>query len=224
MLRRNHFLPDNIQHNLHTAKSRYGEFFVTLKSDLKSITSIRKGSQLSRLIRHSLSRLNIKKLAGKNLAYALILSSLITKPTFTDFNDPKDVSHPGNTPLVIHTNITTRYPVESVHLTQKYSLVHPGIDLDGVTGDNVYPILEGVVADIQYSKVGYGNAILINHPNGLTTLYAHLSKIYVIKDESVKTTSIIGLMGATGRATGDHLHFEVRKNGVLVNPLSVLNQ
>ena len=68
----------------------------------------------------------------------------------------------------------------------------------------------------------YGNAILINHGSGFLSLYAHLSKILVKKDDIVTNQTVIGKIGATGRAFGDHLHLEIYENGKTINPLSVL--
>jgi murein DD-endopeptidase MepM/ murein hydrolase activator NlpD len=69
---------------------------------------------------------------------------------------------------------------------------------------------------------GYGNRILIDHGNGYTTLYAHLSKIYVSAGQTVRRGDPVGKMGSTGRSTGTHLHFEVHQSGVSKNPLDFL--
>jgi len=71
-------------------------------------------------------------------------------------------------------------------------------------------------------NIGYGNRVLIDHGNGFQTLYAHLSRIYVTAGQTVKRGDQIGQMGSTGRSTGVHLHFELRKEGALVDPLAYL--
>ena len=69
---------------------------------------------------------------------------------------------------------------------------------------------------------GFGNHIVITHPNGIDTLYAHLSSIHVSEGQRVSRGQVIGAVGNTGRSTGPHLHFEVRKNGQRVNPTPYL--
>ena len=71
---------------------------------------------------------------------------------------------------------------------------------------------------------GYGNMIMIDHGTGFQTLYAHLSAIFVSCDQNVTQGQTIGSAGATGHASGPHLHFEVRKNGGFINPWNVLGQ
>lgn len=128
----------------------------------------------------------------------------------------------SETAVALNTEKGVQYPVENVEITQGYKIFHPGIDLDGITGDPIKPIKAGFVEAISRSKYAYGNAIIINHGNQLTSLYAHLSKILVTEGQEVTINTVIGEMGATGRAYGDHLHLEIRDNGVPINPTSVL--
>ena len=72
-------------------------------------------------------------------------------------------------------------------------------------------------------RYGYGNLVEINHGNGYVTLYAHNQKNLVALGDTVHQGQTIALMGATGRATGPHLHFEVHKDGKSVNPLKFVN-
>lgn len=115
-----------------------------------------------------------------------------------------------------------QYPTKEIKITQGYSFFHPGLDLDGITGDEIKPIKAGRVEAVSHSKYAYGNAVLVNHGNRLASLYAHLSKIEVNEGEEVSTLTKLGEMGATGRSFGDHLHLEIRENGVPINPYLVL--
>ncbi|GIM28938.1 metalloendopeptidase [Clostridium polyendosporum] len=94
---------------------------------------------------------------------------------------------------------------------------HHGIDIVGNIGDPIKSALGGIVKEIGYSNV-YGNMIILNHGNGIETVYGHCSKIIVKSGETVKKGDIIGKIGSTGRSTGPHLHFELRVNGRAIDP------
>ena len=100
---------------------------------------------------------------------------------------------------------------------------HAGLDIAAETGQPVYATAEGVVKDAGYQNA-YGNLIVIEHGFGLESRYGHLSAMSVAKGDPVKRGDIIGRVGATGRATGSHLHYEVLANGRLLNPLQLLTQ
>jgi len=94
---------------------------------------------------------------------------------------------------------------------------HRGIDLPMPKGSDVYATFDGKVRVAKYSS-GYGNLVVIRHSNGLETFYGHLSQINVKQDEWVEAGQLIGLCGATGRASGSHLHYEVRYLGYAIDP------
>ncbi|MEZ5375400.1 MAG: peptidoglycan DD-metalloendopeptidase family protein [Acidimicrobiales bacterium] len=99
--------------------------------------------------------------------------------------------------------------------------LHAGIDLGAGTGTPIAASAGGTVIHAgPYG--GYGNAVIINHGNGITTLYAHQSKIAVSTGQQVGRGEVIGYVGSTGNSTGPHLHFEVRVNGSAVNPRGYL--
>lgn len=95
--------------------------------------------------------------------------------------------------------------------------MHYGMDIDLETGDPVSVAFEGKVRFAGYSK-SYGNLVVVRHPSGLETYYAHLSKIQVKSGDYIQPGEIIGLGGNTGRSYGSHLHFEVRFLGKPINP------
>ncbi|MFA4871564.1 MAG: peptidoglycan DD-metalloendopeptidase family protein [Patescibacteria group bacterium] len=99
---------------------------------------------------------------------------------------------------------------------------HSGLDLGMPSGTPVASAEAGYVAKVALGTRWYGNYILIIHNNNLATLYAHLSSANVKSDQYVSQGQIIGLSGNTGFSSGPHLHFEVRYNGIPVNPLSYL--
>ena len=94
---------------------------------------------------------------------------------------------------------------------------HPGIDIADALGTDVVATGDGLVIEAE-PDAGYGRSILIDHGDGITTRYAHLSRIFVVVGEQVKQGEIIGAIGMSGRTTGPHLHYEVRIHGTPVNP------
>jgi murein DD-endopeptidase MepM/ murein hydrolase activator NlpD len=103
----------------------------------------------------------------------------------------------------------------------RYGKFHSGIDITDNNGRSVRAADSGVVVYSRYKK-HYGKTIIIEHENGLKTIYGHLAKLYVKRGMQVIQGQKIGKMGSSGRSTGIHLHFEVHKNGKLVNPLKHL--
>lgn len=95
---------------------------------------------------------------------------------------------------------------------------HHGVDFVTAEGKNVYATGDGIVTFVRYSRTGYGNEIVIDHNFGFETRYGHLSSIKIEKGQKVKRGQIIGAVGATGRATGPHLHYEVLFNDKTVDP------
>lgn len=96
---------------------------------------------------------------------------------------------------------------------------HTGMDIAGCgKGSNIYAAAAGTVVTVKWGSTGYGNHIIINHGDGVQTLYAHLNDIYVAKNQYVNQGDVIGAMGRTGNATGVHLHFEIRINGQYIDP------
>lgn len=102
--------------------------------------------------------------------------------------------------------------------TSMYQIFHTGIDIAGKINDPVNPAMDGTVIYAGEIFWGYGKHIIIDNGNSVTTIYAHLNKIYVYKGQKVTTADVIGVQGQTGWATGPHLHFETRLYGIPVNP------
>jgi len=101
----------------------------------------------------------------------------------------------------------------------KIKKFHEGVDFTAPVGTEIYATGDGVVTTVERLKVGYGNYIVIDHGFNYETLYAHLSKFNVRRGQKVKRGQVIGFIGNTGRSTAPHLHYEVRRNGVPVNPI-----
>ncbi len=131
---------------------------------------------------------------------------------------------------------TPQLPVESLGsaqfiwpatgtITQYFSWYHPAIDIANLAGGPIHAADSGTVIVAGWvDNSGYGNRVVIDHGNGYTTLYAHMSAIYVSVGQKVSKGDVLGMMGSTGRSTGTHCHFEIRKDGVAQNPLAFLNK
>ena len=98
--------------------------------------------------------------------------------------------------------------------------MHEGMDFTAKTGTPIYATGDGVVARADNTASGYGNHIVIRHGFGYETLYAHLSKYKARAGQRVKRGDVIGYVGSTGRSEGPHCHYEVHKDGKVVNPLN----
>ncbi len=100
---------------------------------------------------------------------------------------------------------------------------HLGVDYAAPTGTPVRSVGQGIV-DVAGNQGGFGNVVMVKHASGQTTVYAHLSRIYVKRGQPVAQGQTIGLVGATGWATGPHLHFEFRVNGQHKDPITMARQ
>jgi len=100
---------------------------------------------------------------------------------------------------------------------------HYGTDLKLQVGDTVYAAFEGKVRVVKYERRGYGYYVVIRHPNGLETVYGHLSQFLVEEEENVDAGQPIALGGNTGRSTGPHLHFECRFLGHAIDPADIVD-
>ena len=148
----------------------------------------------------------------------------------------------GPDPFAIETSTTitqpsisvpSRNPLNSGRLTSGYGMRnhpvlgrrsrHKGIDLAAPTGTPVYATADGQVTRADWFST-YGLYVSIDHGGDLETRYAHLSKLSVADGEEVKKGDLIGYVGSTGRSTGPHLHYEVRVDGVAVNPIPYMKE
>ncbi|SET24774.1 Murein DD-endopeptidase MepM and murein hydrolase activator NlpD, contain LysM domain [Oceanobacillus limi] len=110
----------------------------------------------------------------------------------------------------------------SSHVGHRWGKMHKGIDIARPSNRSILAADNGVVTEARYDG-SYGNKVVIDHNNGIKTLYAHLSSINVSVGQTVEKGKKIGVMGTTGNVTGLHLHFEVHKNGSVQNPVDYLN-
>ncbi len=135
---------------------------------------------------------------------------------------PKVVtSYAGSVPQGARGTGRFQWPVLG-SITQGYWWGHRAVDIGAATGTPVYAADGGFVSFAGWTTIGYGNLIVVDHANGYATYYAHLSRFNVVAGQSVARGQLIGAVGSTGNSSGPHTHFEIRYNGVLLNPRSYL--
>ena len=117
----------------------------------------------------------------------------------------------------IEGRITSRYGASS----SIRKSTHTGLDISAVTGTDIKAVADGTVISAKYSGA-YGYLVKVDHGNGVETWYAHTSKMYVKKGDTVKAGDVIAAVGSTGNSTGPHLHLEIRLNGEHLDPQDYL--
>lgn len=107
-----------------------------------------------------------------------------------------------------------------IHPIYKKPIFHQGLDIVVKENVNIYSTTNGYVDKVMYSKYGYGNRVVVKNDSGYETLFAHLSNhIYIKEGDYVKKGQLIAKSGNTGTSTGNHLHYEIRKDNIPQNPL-----
>ena len=109
------------------------------------------------------------------------------------------------------------YRIDPIYKTRK---AHLGLDFASPSGTPIYATADGIIKFAGFSTNGYGNHVIINHGFGYETLYGHMVRVSAAQGQQVKRGQVIGYVGSTGKSTGPHLHYEVHKSGVQVDPIN----
>lgn len=187
---------------------------------------IAKGDTLSRIAnRYDISAETIKDFNA--LDDTLTVGDVITIPGARPYVAPAPARPATPTSVAsvapnLASNTKLLWPAPTRRISQYFSWRHTGVDLANSTGTPIYAAEDGVVQTAGWNAGGYGYYIIIDHGQGLATLYGHNSKLLVSRGERVTRGQLIALMGSTGRSTGPHVHFEVRIGGRRVNPLTYI--
>lgn len=174
---------------------------------------------------------------------SLLISKGISKPTQTESEEQPNFSLPliqdstdlferyledfklalASTPigLPIEGQVSSSFGRRSNPFTGNGNRHHNGLDIRGAYGTIVKSTADGKVIFAGY-KGDFGNLIVIDHGKNYKTMYGHLSQILVKKGQEIKANTFIGKVGSTGRSTGPHLHYEIHKNGKIINPKNFL--
>lgn len=186
-------------------------------------SSERGSNHVSLWARKRVDAVPMKQLLGINLA-GLAFAVAVVVPQTSDIMSTWEVTRdvPQVTIVAGPTEFERQWPLANFGISQQFWVGHPGMDLTAPLGSPTHPIEAGTVAWIQASSFGYGNHVFIEHAHGLQSLYAHLSKITVTAGQKVDKNTKIGEVGATGWATGNHVHMEVYQDGAPTNPIEIL--
>ena len=160
-----------------------------------------------------------------NAGIDIVSDHLVTKNVQTqsvDIHDPKNGSVIASITKPMHWPIHGVVTLEFGAIDLPYQPLHTGIDIANVKDTPVTPFMSGTVTYASEISWGYGKHIIIDNGNNISSLYAHLDKIYVYRGEKVTMDQVIGAEGETGWATGPHVHFEIRAYGIPVNPRTFL--
>jgi len=227
--------------DLKTVKSEYEEARLELKEQKAELTNL--SAQLEKDIAEANAA--IHELEGDISANSAILSQLNAQDKemqdkinqkikeLNEQNKPSNPSNPSNPSTPSGSGTLTVWPSYCTYITSvQGNRVHPitgkygthgGTDIGASYGSAIYAAGSGTVVTAYNNSAyngGYGNYAMINHGNGIQTLYAHMSVCSVTVGQTVSAGQTIGYVGSTGRSTGPHLHFEVRVNGSRVDPQS----
>jgi len=145
------------------------------------------------------------------------LMQSILEPGSVRLEDEVAASSPWSTLLAGAGRFTSGFGVRNDPFSGKPQF-HQGIDIAAAAGTEIYPFMAGTVKSAGYDG-GHGNVVVVEHPNGLETLYAHASETLVKAGDVVTKDTPIAKVGSTGRSTGPHLHFEVRQNDKAIDPM-----
>jgi len=108
------------------------------------------------------------------------------------------------------------------YLSTKYSRFHPGIDIATGLGMPIHPVSNGQVVEVNFGLWGYGNHVIIEGEKGFKSLYGHMGRVYVKKDQEVSVEDTLGTVGMSGFTSGPHTHLEIYRNGNTIDPVTVL--
>ena len=177
---------------------------------------------ISKLFRPVFEKRNIKAAFGGVISMTTLASGMFVLP-----GDPSVMASANIQPLDENIVIETKKTLVNVlpeftGVSQEYHFGHPGMDITAELGAKIYPLKDGTVVLMSFSRWDYGRSVVVDHGNGMQTRYAHMGKIFVEEGDSITTDTAVGEVGLTGRTTGPHLHIEILKNNRAVNPRAYL--
>lgn len=160
-------------------------------------------------------------LAGSLVACAPALTASVQLPQKEETVSAEEPEMGYRSPLEKETKVLASYG-KRAHPITGVEAIHNGVDLSAEEGDTVLAAAGGKVVSAEYSTV-YGNCVVLSHENGQESFYGHLQKFSVEAGQTVNSGEEIGKVGQTGFATAPHLHFEIRENGICLDPTDIVS-
>lgn len=199
------------------------KYYVSTKEEAEDIINKlkeKKSTNINDIAYTEIHSKELKEFSGaESVVTAMYVKPTVVASAYATYNGPKIVnsSKPSATVLGIGLikpmsgTITSRYGA-------RWGSTHTGLDIGAPTGTTIAACASGTVTYSGNKGSGYGNYVKISHGNGVETIYAHCSKLYVKTGQKVEQGEAIASCGSTGKSTGPHLHLEIRLNGVAQNP------
>ena len=187
----------------------------------------RSGNLISRILREIFEKRSIRTFVGAQLFAGMILFGPLTG---LDTSHPKELAYPGLgiTDVILEVSVEPQIETTSIlmqnptagfkGISKRFQRGHAGLDFRAGLGSDIFPVTSGVVEKIVHSVSGYGRRVIVKHEDGFESLYAHMGLITVEEGEIVTENTKLGEVGMTGWTTGPHIHLELYKDGVPVNP------
>ncbi len=198
-----------------------------LLQSLWFLPNTRKSHPVSKMLRPWLEHRRLRSMLGIQLILLVAMLGVFGRPSSTaasfEVNDfgvlyPEIAFVESPKEAVISTESRYQMPIETTGISQKFHRGHPGVDMRAPLGVKILPITDGVVRQVVRGEWGYGNALLIDHADNYSSMYAHVRRIFVEAGSSVDKNTVIAEVGTSGYTTGSHLHLETYYENRVVNP------
>lgn len=190
---------------------------------LPFLPQTRISNPLSKWIRPFFEKKRLRSVLGGLLSATSLMVGVLWVPSVGAYQaQTVQIGLPREETVLVTKKAVYSVLPEMTGVSQRFSAWHVGLDITAKPGASIYPVADGRVIMIGNYRWGYGRHVLVDHGDGLTSLYAHLGRINVEEGGDINTGTSLGEVGLTGRTTGYHLHIEVRVDGRAVNPVPYL--
>lgn len=171
------------------------------------------------------SEVEISYIDGIEYSRKVLSSEITKKPVVEQIGIGTYSARPSGPETILAGNGLFGWPVDGGYISDPFisDRNHKGMDIAAPEGTSIYAAGDGVVLSAGWNSGGYGYVVMIGHEDGYQTVYGHMSDVVAVEGQVVTRGQLIGYVGTTGNSTGDHCHFEVRCNGICLNPADFLN-